>query len=233
MKIIQSNNLKIIYFQSEPAISPFAPLYNYALCEDLIKGLDFKKLAIFLLDKEKEILALPFKIEEKIQDGYTGLGNNSTTSRYKSYNIFSWKNPELNFLFNKIKLTHEQFLSELGVPNVFDIGIKAWVNIMRHGQKILPHIHSVNSLCYLGGNIVIQSSDTKTIYINPINQINEPEEYHSQNEAGKITIFQNNIPHYTTEHSSDEPRITIAFDLVLSPFNKLPGIYIPLSSAKN
>ena len=57
--------------------------------------------------------------------------------------------------------------------------------------------------------------DTYTYYINPINQINDPEIYDSKNQVGKITLFQNNIPHFTNEHKIKKERITIAFDLSL------------------
>jgi ATP-dependent phosphoenolpyruvate carboxykinase len=86
---------------------------------------------------------------------------------------------------------------------------------MEKGKKINPHLHSVNSDCYLGGHVCVQVNNTSTYYINPINQINDPEIYQSKNQVGKITLFQNNIPHFTDEHKNDKERITIAFDLSL------------------
>ena len=86
---------------------------------------------------------------------------------------------------------------------------------MRKGEKIDPHIHDVGPHAYLGGHICIQCTDTFTGYINPVNQINEPETFKSKNEVGKITLFQNCIPHYTSVHEDDKKeRITIAFDLL-------------------
>ena len=57
--------------------------------------------------------------------------------------------------------------------------------------------------------------NTSTYYINPINQLNEPEVYKSKNEPGKLTLFQNFIPHYTDKHRGETKRVTIAFDLSL------------------
>ena len=37
--------------------------------------------------------------------------------------------------------------------------------------------------------------------------------YHAENVPGKLTLFPNYIPHYTSIHQEDFPRITIAFDL--------------------
>jgi len=85
---------------------------------------------------------------------------------------------------------------------------------MRKGDKIKPHLHCTTPESYLGGHICVQTEGTSTHYINPINQINDPEIYTSKNEIGKITLFQSNIPHYTDKVSKGE-RITIAFDLFL------------------
>jgi hypothetical protein len=54
--------------------------------------------------------------------------------------------------------------------------------------------------------------------INPINQINDPELFKIKNEVGKITLFQNNIPHYTTPHKGLKERITVAFDMIYDSF---------------
>ena len=37
---------------------------------------------------------------------------------------------------------------------------------------------------------MVQCQDTKTIYVNPQNQINEPIKHESNNEVGKLTLFQ-------------------------------------------
>mgnify|MGYP003153564127 CR=1 FL=1 len=73
----------------------------------------------------------------------------------------------------------------------------------------------------------MQVQDTSTWYINPVNQLNDPELYESKNEVGKITLFQTCLPHYTDKQVSNTPRITIAFDLVV---NKNAPV---LSSGKN
>ena len=39
----------------------------------------------------------------------------------------------------------------------------------------------------------------------------------SKNDVGKMTMFPNNIPHYTDIQKSNTERITLAFDLF--PFN--------------
>ena len=90
---------------------------------------------------------------------------------------------------------------------------------MKNNTSIAKHLHNVTPYCYLSGNICVSCDDTSTIYINPINQINDPVTYESKNETGKIILFQSNIPHYTTVHKSEKERITIAFDIMLHKRN--------------
>jgi hypothetical protein len=213
--------MKIINFKSEPKNNFFAPEWNYFIGEDFIKNINFNDLSKFLLNKKNEILNLPVTIRENgIYDGFTGLGKNSTTSRYDKYNVFFWKDKNITKLKKNILNFHEKFLKFFKLKPPEELYIQCWVNIMKKGEKINPHLHSVNSDCYLGGHICIKVSNTSTYYINPINQINLPEIYDSKNEVGKITLFQNNIPHYSDEHTCDEERITIAFDLSLKKFNE-------------
>jgi hypothetical protein len=208
--------MKIINFKSKPRNNFFAPEWNYFLGEDFIKDINFNHLSKFILNKKNKILKLDNTIREnKISDGYTGLGKDSTTSRFDKYNVFHWKNKNIDKLKINILNFHKNFLNffKLKLPN--ELYIQCWVNIMNKGEKINAHLHSTSPDCYLGGHVCVQVNNTSTYYINPINQINEPEIYKSENEIGKITLFQNNIPHYTDKHKFEEKRITIAFDLSL------------------
>jgi hypothetical protein len=209
--------MKLINFKSKPKLTPFAPEWNYFLIESTVNNIDFKKLTKYLLSKEKEILKLPCTTkEDKVSDGYTGLGKDSVSSRYDKYNVFFWKNKEITILKKNIIEIHDKFLKLLKLDIPKKLYIQSWVNIMRKGEQIKPHIHNTEADTYLGGHICIQCNDTSTIYMNPVNQLNDPETYVSKNEVGKLTLFQSNLPHYTDIHNFDEERITIAFDLFLN-----------------
>ena len=209
-------DIKIINFKSAKKNNFFAPEWNYYIFESKIHKINFNNLSKCLLKKEKEILKLPltFKVG-KITDGYTGLGKNSTTIRFNRYNVFNWKNKNISLLKENIINFHNNIINYFKLPPVNELYIQCWVNIMRKGEKIQPHIHGVKPDTYLGGHICIQCNNTSTNYINPINQINEPEIYSSKNEIGKITLFQNNIPHFTDIQNTNNERITLAFDLSL------------------
>lgn len=205
----------VINFKSGPKETFFAPEWNYYLFEKKINQINFNNLANFILSKEKEILKLPVKKDgnNKFTDGYTGLGEKSTTARFDKYNVLNWNNKDIKKIKNEILIFHKDILNYFKQPLPNELYINCWTNIMRKGEKIKPHIHSIDPTTYLGGHICVQCDDTSTYYLNPINQINDPLTYKSTNEVGKITLFQNNIPHYTDMHYSDKERVTIAFDL--------------------
>jgi hypothetical protein len=205
----------VINFKSEPKETFFAPEWNYYLFEKKLNQINFNNLANFILSKEKEILKLPVNTFDggKVKDGYTGLGEQSTTARFDKYNVLNWNIEEIKIIKNEILNFHNAILKYFKQPLPSELYINCWTNIMKRGESIKPHIHGVHPRTYLGGHICVQCKDTSTYYINPINQINEPMTHRSKNEVGKITLFQNNIPHYTDIHNSDEERITIAFDL--------------------
>ena len=208
--------MKIINFKSQPKNNFFAPEWDYYMAEDFIVDIDFNDLTKFLLNKKEEILKIPHTILlNKISDGYTGLGEKSTTARSGNYNIFNWDNENIYKLKNNILIMHKKFLTFFKQELPKELYIQSWVNIMDKGQKINMHLHDMSPDTYLGGHICVQSDGTSTYYVNPINQINDPETFKSQNKVGKITLFQNNIPHYCDKHKSDKKRITIAFDLAL------------------
>ena len=207
--------MDLVNFKSSPKDNPFAPEWNYVIGEDYIKNINFNALSKFLLLKEKEILKYDSAKDNNgnVSDGFTGLGENSTTSKFRSYNLLSYRNKEIVKLKKEIHKKYVLFLNKLNIPIKEYLYIQCWVNIMRKGQQIKPHIHDVSPTCYLGGHVCVQSKNTHTCYINPVNQINDPDTYKSKNEVGKITLFQNCIPHYTDIHQDEKERITIAFDL--------------------
>ena len=122
-------HITLFQFLSQKKQTPFAPEWNYILGETVAEDIDFKKIAKFMLSKEKEILKL--QTNKKISDGYTGLGENSTTAKFSEYNIFTWDNNEVQKLKEKIKELHYEFLDLIKIDLPKDLYIQCWVNIMR------------------------------------------------------------------------------------------------------
>ena len=204
--------MKILEFKNQGQNNPLAPTWKYFIFEASIENIDLKSLSKYLLKKEKDILKL-----KKFNDGYTGLKNHTTT-RHTEYNLFDtkdFKNKEINKLKEQIIEKHNKFIEGLGLELPKTLYGKCWYNIMRKNEAIKAHAHAWDPDTYLGGHFCVQCNNTSTYYINPINQLCDPAVHPSKNEEGKLTLFQNFIPHYTDKHKGDIERITIAFDLAV------------------
>ena len=219
--------MKYRRFNSAPPVSPYAPQWDFRVGTSLCEDIDTNSLSEFLLSKEKEVKKLPTSVDRSgaETDGYTGLGSNSTTAKFQHYNILTWSHPEITKLRSNIAKKLLQYNSECGVktPNV--IYIICWYNVLRFGQKIKPHNHSTTPDSYLSGHFNVQVDDTSTVYMSPINQLNDPDVIDIKNRVGDLTLFPSYIFHRTTSHYSLKPRITIAFDLNLY---KLHDNFLPL-----
>ena len=208
--------MKYEHFVNKPPQTPYAATWDYAISlVDL--PINVNKLAKTCLSKEKEILKLPFSVgpNGKFTDGYTGVGKNTTTTRFQHYNVLAWDTYETNLLKKLVKTNIGVYNKLAGNPTSQYMWARCWVNILRWGAKLQTHLHTTDSNGYLSAHFTVQATDTDTCYVNPINAINDPPVYREKNKGGKLTIFPSNVPHYTTRHYSLQPRITIAMDISL------------------
>lgn len=194
--------------QSNVQQTPFAPTWDYTIGEKQLR-IDVKSLEKLILEKEQEII----QQYPGDNDGNTGLGPDSLTSRFKYFNVLLWDHDVVRELHQEIKRFHKQFTTSLfGLTYRHpQIRIRCWANVLRKNQKIKKHFHSNHPHTYLGGHLSVKCVDTQTVYCNPYGSLDY--DYYSDNTPGKLSLFPNYIPHYTTPNKSDEPRITIAFDL--------------------
>ena len=216
--------------KNEHPLTPYAPKWDYCIGTSFIKSIDCNAFSKTILKKEKEIKRIPSS-----NDGDTGLGPKSTTSKFQHYNVLTWKTPETNALRSNILSHFIEYNNHLGNETPQKLWGQCWVNILRFGQKIKAHTHSYDPWAYVSGHFTVKSKDTFTVYVNPVNQLrsgvwknpfNDPELIKKKNEVGHLTLFPQYVPHYTTRHYSWTPRITIAFDLTMFPPGK--GSWIEL-----
>ena len=99
---------------------------------------------------------------------------------------------------------HDKFLGELQVVSEFypkELWIQCWANVLRKGEKIGIHMHSVDPDTYLGGFVCVQAdtgeTSTQTHYVCPANQLDDYNTIDIDNIVGEMTLFQNCIPHYS------------------------------------
>ena len=162
--------------------------------------------------KEKEIIK---NFPETQNDGGTGLGPQSLTSKFLKFNIFNWKEEPCIIFQNFVRDEYKKFISALKENDSQFVKEKntyvaGWANVLRNGQKINEHWHSCTTNSYLGAHFCVSTSNTSTVYVNPFNRDDLIE---FKNGPGKLLFFQNYMVHYTTEHKTDDERITLAMDI--------------------
>jgi hypothetical protein len=192
--------------------TPFAIDYTFYVFENIINDVDFSAVSKIIKSKEKKIIRSSPKSSG---DGNTGLGNDSLTSRFGYFNVLKWKEPDIQKIKDHIIDNVSKFYNRILQEKPTDLKIQCWANVMRKGQQIKPHVHDTSNNCLLGGHICVDVDNTSTHYINPFKYFSgiNQETYSSKNEVGKITLFSDNIPHYTDEVISKD-RVTIAFDII-------------------
>ena len=202
-------------FTNKPHQNIFNQNYKYFIFEkNYTNKIKLKTLASFILKKEKQIINKTKQEYKKFVkktpgwiDGSTGLGADSLTSRSPLYNLIDFK--ETKYLKKIIKNAHLDFMQELNLTVEDNLYIQCWANVMRKGDRIKKHFHSINNYDYLSGHICIQTKDTNTYYLEPYHK----EKFILKNNLGNITLFPSWVEHFTDEVLDNKERITIAFDL--------------------
>jgi len=203
---------KLYIYESHKPNNFFAPRWKMHFYEaQLEDNKVLEELKKVVLLKEKEIVNRFPMINN---DGNTGLGPTSLTSKFLKFNIFNWKEEPCVVFQEFVRSEYIKFIdalakhdSEFVKDNTY---IAGWANVLRRGQKINQHWHSSTPNSYLGAHFCVSSSGTSTVYVNPFNR---DDLLHFSNEPGKLLFFQNYIVHYTTEHKIDDERITLAMDI--------------------
>tara|TARA_B100000427_G_C15386233_1_gene541184 strand:- start:77 stop:802 length:726 start_codon:yes stop_codon:yes gene_type:complete len=241
---MEDNSYRYIPFRSQQPMTPFAPQWSFFIGEKAL-DIDVDQLKDLVLEKEPEIMKIDHPY---LNDGSTGLGTNTTTARYGFYNVLEWDHPQIDKIKVGVKEFHAKYLRDCVGVEPYNIKALCWVNIMRKGDRIKKHLHGLQPTTYLSGHVTISSNQTSTIYVNPfehaveeeilkrsesgketVNQAFTQVIYPAENVPGNLTLFPSYIPHLTTEHKTDDERITLAFDL--TPFDvqhKVEHRYIPL-----
>ena len=106
--------VKITKMKSDPKRTFFAPEYDYTIFEMVNKEVNFEELAKFLLNKEKEIISLPVT-----NDAYTGMREDSTTTRFDKYNVFKWEEKNIEMLKKIIVDFHDNIMKKYFGNNLF------------------------------------------------------------------------------------------------------------------
>ena len=204
------SSIKATRFISEPPVTPFAPVWDYTVAQKTL-DIDLESLAEFILVKEEEIKS---EYTEDLNDGMTSLGEDSLTARFRYFNVLKWDHPECKKLLDEIREFHEIYYTNV-VPGYTPpkLKVRCWANVLRKGEQIASHNHSTHPHTYISGHFCVKTKDTATIYRPPYMD-NKDDAIVVENIPGEMTLFPTWLVHGTSKHEQDEPRITIAFDIV-------------------
>jgi len=210
--ITNIGDYKLHHFKSLDPQSPFAANWSYHIFTTKFE-LDVLELSKLILDNEKIIID---RYPPADDDGYTGLGMDSLTSRYPYFNLLGWNHPICKQLHQKISQFHDEYINIMGIGCDPNLKVRCWANVMRKGQKIKTHYHATHPLTYLSGHFCVQCYNSSTIYSNPYRSIIEDDGFYIKNHENQMTLFPSWLPHSTTKHIENSERITIAFDITKS-----------------
>ena len=205
--------INTIRYVSEPPITPFAPAWDFTLA-NAQTDIDLDALKDLILEKEIEIKKeFPTDMGyPHLNDGKTGLGPNSLTARFKYFNLLKWDHPVCKQLHEVIREVHQNYYDSIVGGGFPKLKIRCWANVLRKGECIKKHSHSIHPYTYLSGHFCVSAEGTSTNYVPPYDD--RGEDIITENIPGEITIFPTWLAHYTTVTQVKEPRITIAFDIV-------------------
>ena len=172
LDIMKKDVVKYIPFMSKEPMTPYTAFWQYCIGERILSEINCDRLKQFLLSKQEEVLS----IKHRLSDGGTGLGLNSTTARFLSYNVLDWDQEDIKILKDKIIETHDAYYRYTVNEEPPEVSICAcWMNIMKKGQRIKKHNHGFHDATYISGNFTVACEGSKTVYTNPFVHSTETE----------------------------------------------------------
>lgn len=194
--------------------SPFLPAFTTQFYVSSIDKVLANRLKEIVLIEEPNILSMT------TADTTDPEWANWLTGRLWQYNFLNFNYPEVAQLKTWFKQQYLEFTKEVGVPSE-KVYIQCWANLVRNdGKSISPHHHADAhgsaplEYSYLSGNITIQAENTHTYFRNPLL---DKQFVKLRNFNGELIMFPSYIVHWADPNLSDDPRLTIAFDLITEP----------------
>lgn len=195
--------------RSMAPLTEFAPTWQipfWITRYDNMDNLDYMR--DWIIDNEDRIISE--YAHKSRNDGGTGLGLNSLTAQYNTFNLFRETRGLEPFedYFKFLRVEYETYMREYKTE-IRACTMYAWANVVRTGQTIKKHHHGASHYAYLSGNMHFSDYETITRYHNPYAEMY----YDCTNQKGGVTFFPSYIFHETTQHEQDVKRVSMAFDL--------------------
>lgn len=203
-------NQNLLTISCKKPQNPLAPSWKFDMWMYLYNDVVFlTRLNEYLLNNENYVI----ENFNYYNDGSTGLGKNSVTSRYNSFNLLKMQDPIIesfeSLLITQFKNYIKMMHSDLLKDTEFDPYINCWYNVMTPGQQIDIHSHNLTENSFLSGHFTVQCEESYTYYVCPY--VKDRLEF--ENNQGEGIFFPSYIEHGTSVHIGKNRRTTIAFDI--------------------
>lgn len=197
----------LVTIKSQPKINYFSPDWRVDTYQTMIDCKLTEELGRLVGSRERAL----FNQFAHLPASYATPNPQSISSRYAYYNIFDWQD-ETAVEFKKcVRDNHLAFRSALGLVEEQKVFGKCWMNVLRKGEVVPPHIHSSwnTAHAYLSGFLAVTDNKTKTYFGNPF----DVPYHYVDNVPSTMALFPSNILHWSDLYTGDDVRITLAFDL--------------------
>ena len=211
--------MNILKVKSMHPMTEYAPTWDFCIGNSYWEYDKMDIIENWFIANEQKIIDLYPPADLFVTSGQ-GVGRDSVTSRYNRYNLFNFANelPELNDLLKFLRLSYLKYLKET-FGQIRDVNIVCWFNVLHKDATIADHVHKSDPFAYLGGNLFLNNYNTKTYYKCPLDrEVIIP----IDNKKGCVSWFPSYIPHFSSTHEEDKPRVSIGFDLHLDEDPRCP-----------
>ncbi len=160
------------------------------------------------LAAEEGILKLPVADNWEREQSDQEMRQFGTTSRFPFYNMLLLRDTAMIHIFRAIRRCYVTAAEHQGLDQS-PVWVQCWENVLRRDGHLHKHAHNF----FMHGHLTVATPGSHTGY-----EFDNGEGLEIRNEAGLMTLIgKPGVMHYTTPNPSDEPRISMAFDLCRVP----------------
>jgi hypothetical protein len=167
-----------------------------------------ERLREVCLAAEDDILKLPVAENWNREQSDQEMQQFGTTSRFPFYNMLLLRDVSVIHIFRAIQRSFMVMAEKQGLDQS-PVWIQCWENVLRRDGHLHKHAHNF----FMHGHLTVTTPGSRTGY-----EFENGEAVEIENEPGLLTLIgRAGVMHYTTPNPSDQPRISIAFDLCRVP----------------
>jgi len=194
-----------------PSNSQMLPAFDIALHNSSIDMESCEQLVKVVLKEQPNIIA--------IKSSNPNDDPNWITGKLWAYNFLDFDYPCVRYLKKFIYEKYIEYTLFCNIDSSKPVYVQCWVNIINNdGRIITPHNHAdahgdaPAEYSYISGNISLQTESTSTFFAHPI--LHKLVYREIPNTNGELILFPSFVTHWTSPNLSENPRITIAFDII-------------------